>query len=45
MNCDKCLNSRPVYSENGMHYVCTLSNRSAVTCMKNGSKFKQKPKL
>lgn len=31
--CDTCLNSRPVVSENGIHYACCLSGRAAVQCL------------
>lgn len=31
--CECCLNSRAVISENGLHYVCCLSQRAAVNCM------------
>ena len=31
--CDRCLNSRPVISENGLHYNCTLPTKQAVLCM------------
>jgi len=34
MKCDKCLNSRPVISENGIHNICTLSTRAALKCLK-----------
>jgi len=33
MECDTCLNSRPIVSENGIHYACCLSGRAAVQCM------------
>jgi len=34
MKCDKCLNSRPIMSENGLHRVCGLSNeKEAVDCL------------
>ena len=33
MKCDICLNSRPVVSENGIHYICTLSNKKATACL------------
>lgn len=29
MECDTCLNSRPIVSENGIHYACCLSGRAA----------------
>ena len=38
MKCETCLNSRPVISENGYHWVCTLSDKKAVSCIMNGYK-------
>lgn len=32
MNCDNCLNSRPIISENGIHYTCTLPPKKALDC-------------
>lgn len=31
-NCETCLNSRPVVSENGYHYQCCLSGIKALRC-------------
>lgn len=31
--CEKCLHSRPIVSENGIHSVCCLSQKSAINCM------------
>lgn len=31
--CEKCLHSRPIISENGIHSVCCLSQKSAVDCV------------
>lgn len=31
-SCDICFNSRPVLSENGIHYVCCLSDKKAMDC-------------
>lgn len=32
--CDKCLNSRPIMSENGLHRVCGLRNEDdAIKCL------------
>jgi len=32
--CDKCLNSRPIMSENGLHRVCGLSDeKAAMNCL------------
>ena len=33
MKCDSCLNSRPVQSENGIHFICCLSSRAAMKCL------------
>ena len=33
MKCDTCLNSRPIISENGIHYVCCLSNKASANCL------------
>ena len=33
--CDKCLNSRPIISENDYHFVCCLSSEKAVDCITN----------
>lgn len=30
--CDNCLNSRPIISENGIHYICCLSSKKATDC-------------
>lgn len=32
--CEGCLNSRPIISENGYHYNCTLSFTRAWDCYK-----------
>lgn len=32
--CEKCPNSRPIISENGWHYICTLSAKESMKCMK-----------
>lgn len=31
--CDTCINARPIVSENGLHYTCTLSGRKPLLCM------------
>lgn len=31
--CEQCLHSRPIVSENGIHYRCCLSAKKAVECM------------
>lgn len=33
VKCDTCFNSRPIISENGIHYACCLSDKSALKCM------------
>lgn len=34
--CEKCLHyCRLIVSENGWHYVCSLSQRKALNCMMN----------
>ncbi len=34
MKCDKCLNSRPIMSENGLHRVCGLPDEGeAMECL------------
>lgn len=33
MKCDYCLNSRPIFSENGFHSICCLSSRAAYRCL------------
>lgn len=32
-DCEKCLNSRMIISENGYHPVCCLSSKAATDCM------------
>lgn len=32
-DCEKCLHSRLIISENGYHSVCCLSQKKAVDCM------------
>lgn len=33
IKCDSCMNSRPVVSENGIHFSCSLSQRKATQCL------------
>lgn len=33
MKCDYCMNSRPIVSENGIHYACCLSSKAAMKCI------------
>lgn len=35
MKCDKCIHTRLIMSENGLHPVCTLSPKSARKCIFN----------
>lgn len=39
VNCDSCLNSRPIISENGWHSVCCLSDKKATECLITGKYF------
>ncbi len=32
-SCDKCLHTRLIMSENGLHPVCTLSSQAARNCL------------
>lgn len=32
-DCEKCLHSRMIISENGYHSVCCLSSKAAINCM------------
>lgn len=38
--CDSCLNRRPVVSENGLHYCCSLSGTKPLYCMADGRHYK-----
>ena len=31
--CQTCFNSRAIISENGLHYICSLSTMKAVNCI------------
>ena len=35
MKCDKCIHTRLIMSENGLHPVCALSPKVAKKCMVN----------
>lgn len=35
IECKNCINSRPIISENGIHYNCTFSSKRAIKCMLN----------
>ena len=43
MNCESCLNSRPVISENGIHPVCCLSEKKAKECIVSGKHYIKHP--
>ena len=32
-DCERCLNSRVIVSENGRHKVCCLTQKKAIDCM------------
>ena len=36
--CEKCQNSRPIISENGWHYICTLSVKKSLQCLLRNKK-------
>lgn len=42
--CKSCHNSRVIISENGFHYVCCFTTKTAINCMM-GVKVLYKPKL
>ena len=43
-NCEECIYSRLVVSENGYHAVCTLSDDDIYDCLSNGkSRFEGNP--
>lgn len=31
--CSMCLKSRPIISENGIHYICCMSSKKAMDCV------------
>ena len=35
MKCDRCLHTRLIVSENGIHPICTLSAKAAKNCLMN----------
>lgn len=47
MNCDECVNSRTVISENGYHSVCCLSEKEWFNCStgKHSKFISKRPKL
>jgi hypothetical protein len=32
-SCERCIYSRPIISENGIHSICTFSSKKATKCM------------
>lgn len=32
--CDTCKNARSIISENGLHYICGLTNHKAMNCIR-----------
>ena len=44
MKCDYCSNSRPIVSENGTHYSCSLTSQQLKKCL-TGEKdyFEERP--
>ena len=43
LNCDKCLYSRPIVSENGIHYRCCLTPKQAAQCIYDGRHYAENP--
>lgn len=41
--CNKCINSRPIISENGYHSICCLSDNKATECLINKTYFELPP--
>ena len=45
-DCSICVHSRPIMSENGLHYVCALSAQAAKKCIYGvNDRFVEDPKL
>ena len=44
MNCDKCLLSRRIVSENGFHSICCLSDEEVRECLLSGKHYVEHPK-
>lgn len=38
-SCNNCIYSRPIISENGISYKCTLSSSRAIKCLGGEQKF------
>ena len=43
MNCDKCLFSRRIVSENGFHPICCLSDNEVRECLVSGKHYVKHP--
>lgn len=43
--CEKCQNSRPIISENGWHYICTLSVKKSLQCLFRNKKERRNEKV
>ena len=43
MNCDKCLFSHRLVSENGSHLICCLPHKSVVECLISGKHYVEHP--
>lgn len=41
--CEKCLNSRTIVSENGIHHACCLSSKAALYCQLTSVHFAPHP--
>ena len=39
VNCDSCLHSRLILSENGYHNTCSLSDKKTTECLITGKYF------
>lgn len=33
IKCDRCMKSRPIISEKGLHCICTLPTKQAIQCL------------
>ena len=42
-DCEKCLNSRPIVSENGYRYICCLTPKQAAECIYDGRHYLEHP--
>ena len=39
MKCDTCIFPRGIVSENGWHYICCLSEKEAMECLRTGNHY------